>query len=527
MEKRVLIAVVLSIAVLYGYSWFMPAPPKQQGNVPKETAVQQAVAPAPVNPAPTSPVPATAGTEREVTVETDYMTAVLTTRGAGIKKVVLKQYKDSAGAAGKPVAIVRELSGSTLASAATGFDIPSDPVFTVTGDSLVVSGDETRELVFTYVSPQGLVLKKIFTFKGAAYGIQVREQVENSGGARQSGNLRLILTSRIDTAEEGKSYGTYGAVTYAEEKLLSDTVKDISKGAKSYSQSVLWTGFQDTYFVTAILSQNGSIGTVQLQRAPADHIQNVVTSPLLTLNPGESAAVSYKAYLGPKDLDILKAQGNRLEEVIDFGWFSSLAKPLLYAMKYFYNYTGNYGVAIIIITVILKLLFFPLTHKSYKSMKEMQKIQPKMNELREKYKNDRDAMNRAVMELYKTHKVNPLGGCLPMLVQIPVFFALYKALMYSIELRHAPFMLWIVDLSAKDPYYVTPIIMGVTMFIQQKMTPTNMDPMQAKIMLALPVVFTFMFLNFPSGLVLYWLVNNVLTIAQQAYINKSLGTAEA
>ena len=205
------------------------------------------------------------------------------------------------------------------------------------------------------------------------------------------------------------------------------------------------------------------------------------------------------------------------------GWFSAVAKPLLTALKFFYRYVHNYGIAIIIVTVIIKILFYPLTYKSYKSMKEMQKIQPKMAELKEKYKNDRDAMNKAVMELYKTHKVNPLGGCLPMLVQMPIFVALYRALMYSIELRHAPFMLWIQDLSTKDPYYVTPIIMGATMFIQQKMTPaTGMDPAQAKMMLALPVVFTVMFLNMPAGLVLYWLVNNILTIAQQMYINKLL-----
>ncbi len=179
--------------------------------------------------------------------------------------------------------------------------------------------------------------------------------------------------------------------------------------------------------------------------------------------------------------------------------------------------------AIIIITVIIKILFYPLTFKSYKSMKEMQKVQPMMAKLKEKYKDDRDGLNRAIMELYKEHKVNPLGGCLPMLVQMPIFIALYRALMSSIELRHVPFMLWIHDLSAKDPYYVTPLVMGATMFIQQKMTPpTGMDPMQAKMMMALPVVFTVMFINLPSGLVLYWLVNNVLTIAQQAYIHKLL-----
>ena len=253
------------------------------------------------------------------------------------------------------------------------------------------------------------------------------------------------------------------------------------------------------------------------------HVEDVISSPPITLNPGEAFTLTYKLYFGPKDLDILKAQGNELEKVIDFGWFSAVAKPLLYSLKFFYGYVHNYGIAIIIVTVIIKMLFYPLTYKSYKSMKEMQKIQPKMTALKEKYKNDRDAMNKAVMELYKTHKVNPLGGCLPMLVQMPIFIALYRALMSSIELRHAPFMLWIHDLAAKDPYYVTPIIMGGTMFLQQKMTPTvGMDPAQAKMMMALPVVFTVMFINMPSGLVLYWLVNNILTIAQQMYINKLL-----
>jgi YidC/Oxa1 family membrane protein insertase len=230
--------------------------------------------------------------------------------------------------------------------------------------------------------------------------------------------------------------------------------------------------------------------------------------------------VTHRLFVGPKDIDILKSQGNSLEQSLDLGWFTVIAKPLLYTLKFFNGYVGNYGIAIIIITIILKVLFFPLTHKSYKSMKDMQKIQPKMAALKEKYKDDRDAMNKAVMELYREHKVNPMGGCLPMVVQIPVFFALYKALMFSIELRHAPFFLWVTDLADKDPYYVTPVIMGITMFVQQKMTPSQMDPIQQKMMLALPVVFTFMFLSFPSGLVLYWLVNNILTIGQQMYINK-------
>jgi YidC/Oxa1 family membrane protein insertase len=268
-----------------------------------------------------------------------------------------------------------------------------------------------------------------------------------------------------------------------------------------------------------------------LKKNTAGFFESIVTSPQFTVNPGQSVTVTHRLFVGPKDIDVLKEQGNSLEQSLDLGWFTVIAKPLMYTLKFFYKYVGNYGIAIIIITVILKALFFPLTHKSYKSMKGMQKIQPEMTKLREKYKDDRDAMNKAVMELYREHKVNPMGGCLPMVVQIPVFFALYKSLMFSIELRHAPFLLWITDLAGPDnlfgqllhiPFVIgpLPILMGISMFVQQKMTPSQMDPMQQKMMLALPVVFTFMFLSFPSGLVLYWLVNNVLTIGQQMYINK-------
>jgi len=336
----------------------------------------------------------------------------------------------------------------------------------------------------------------------------------------------LQLRNKADAKEGDSRYEVHGPVTLADNAVDAPKIKDLLKGAKQYPRNISWTGFGDKYFFSGVLAKEGSIAAVTVTNANG-YVETAISSPPLNVPPGGTAVVADKIFIGPKALDILKAQGSGLEAAIDLGWFSMLAKPLLHSLKFFYDYTHNYGVAIIIITIILKLVFFPLTHKSYKSMKEMQKLQPKMTELREKFKNDRDAMNKAIMELYQTHKVNPLGGCLPMIVQIPVFFALYKALMFSVELRHAPFMLWITDLSGKDPYYVTPIIMGVTMFIQQKMTPTNMDPMQAKMMLALPVVFTFMFLNFPSGLVLYWLVNNILTIAQQMYINKSLHDAEA
>jgi len=194
--------------------------------------------------------------------------------------------------------------------------------------------------------------------------------------------------------------------------------------------------------------------------------------------------------------------------------------PMLTFLNYINTFVNNYGIAIIILTILIKIAFWPLGNKSYKSMKEMQKLQPELTAIREKYKDDKQKAGQETMALYKSHKVNPLGGCLPMVVQIPVFFALYKTLMYAIELRHAPFFWWIQDLSDKDPYYITPIIMGATMFIQQKMSPPAGDPMQQKIMLVLPVVFTFLFLTFPSGLVIYWLFNNILSIGQQYYIMK-------
>jgi YidC/Oxa1 family membrane protein insertase len=254
------------------------------------------------------------------------------------------------------------------------------------------------------------------------------------------------------------------------------------------------------------------------------------------VRPLDGVTARYTLYMGPRDLEDLKVLDKDLERALSFGWTDIIAKPLLHLLRFFNQYIHNWGVSIILLTILVKIAFWPLTHKSYKSMKEMQKLQPRMAKIREKYKNDRQQMNKEVMGLYKTYKVNPMSGCLPMVIQIPVFFALFRILGSAIELRHAPFMLWINDLSAPDrlfnfafsipfmkPPYGIPVLtllMGASMFIQQKMTPTPGDPTQAKIMLFLPLIFTFMFINFPSGLVLYWLVNNVLSIGQQYRIHR-------
>ncbi len=530
MEKRVLIAVILSIAVMYGYSVLFPAPkpavqPGKGAQQAMSSAVRQpsAAVGSVIPNIPAAPITA-ALPEKDVTVDTDLYSAVFSSRGAALKKFTLKKYRVTATAGAPQVTLVNEdvPTNYTLRTVAQGFTLPADAVYSTNAGSMHLEKGATGTLEFILTTPQGLTFRRTFTLHADSYEIDLNEQVGNGTSVKQEGVLQLIEKTHVEPTKGDSRFEAHGPVILTDNSVQLLKVTDLAKGAKQYDKGILWSGYADKYFLSAVLASDGSIANVRLQESQ-NFVEDVISSPQLSLNPGEARSIAYRLYFGPKDLDILKAQGARLDEVIDFGWFSAIAKPLLYSLKFFYKYTGNYGVAIIIITVIIKILFYPLTFKSYKSMKEMQKIQPMMAKLKDKYKDDRDGLNRAVMELYREHKVNPLGGCLPMLVQMPIFIALYRALMSSIELRHAPFILWIHDLSAKDPYYVTPLVMGATMFIQQKMTPpTGMDPAQAKMMMALPVVFTVMFINLPSGLVLYWLVNNVLTIAQQAYINKLL-----
>ncbi|MBI1919990.1 MAG: membrane protein insertase YidC [Geobacter sp.] len=524
MEKRTIIAVGLSIAVFLLFNFLFPTPKQKPAPVNPPAQTAQAVTTAQPTGAQSSQTAPPAA--QDVTVETDLYTAVFTSQGGRLKKFVLKKYSETPSPNARPVTLFEGKTPDAYALGTQSRELALDPnaLYNVSADKLLVKQGEKKELAFTLATPQGYQLRKVYTFDGSGYGVSLTHQLQGAAAAGKVSDLGLTLTFQPDPNVKVSQFDIYGPATFSEEKARFDTLKDLGKGPKAYDKGVLWTSFGDKYFLQAVIADNSSIASTRITQLPNSNVQTLIALPPLALNPGQAVSVNHRLYFGPKDLDILKAQGSRLESAIDFGWFSVIAKPLLYGMKFLYGYVQNYGVAVIIITVILKLIFFPLTHKSYKSMKQMQKLQPKMTAIREKYKSDRDAMNREIMKLYQEHKVNPLGGCLPMLVQIPVFFALYKALMFSIELRHAPFMLWITDLSAKDPYYITPIIMGVTMFVQQKMTPSNMDPMQQKIMLALPVVFTFMFLNFPSGLVLYWLVNNILTIGQQYYINKSLGT---
>ena len=526
MEKRAFLAVVLSIVVFYIFSMVMGPDKKQVSPVSPQpaapaaaTAVQTAVTPSPTSvlqPAPAS------GLQKDVRVDTDLYTAVFSSRGGALKSMTLKRYREQNSPAASLVTLGNNTDPAllTFSTRANGFNLSDSAYYTADAETVMIHGNETRQLTFTCISGQGFTVRKVYSFGADTYGIKLETQVLNNSAAAMVGTIQQVMTYTSEAKVKDNRFDTAGSYLYADTALQTDKAKDVASATKKYDKNVQWAGFADKYFLSAILAEKNSIASVDVKKNAAGFMESIVSAPQVTINPGQSVTVTHRLFVGPKDIDILKAQGNDLVQSLDLGWFTVLAKPLLYTLKFFYRYVGNYGIAIIIITIILKALFFPLTHKSYKSMKDMQKIQPKMAALKEKYKDDRDAMNKAVMELYREHKVNPLGGCLPMVVQIPVFFALYKALMFSIELRHAPFFFWVTDLADKDPYYVTPVIMGITMFVQQKMTPSQMDPMQQKMMLALPVVFTFMFLSFPSGLVLYWLVNNILTIGQQMYINK-------
>jgi YidC/Oxa1 family membrane protein insertase len=315
-----------------------------------------------------------------------------------------------------------------------------------------------------------------------------------------------------------------GVGVYTEkEKFHKITFSDIEKGKASYPKTSEdgWIAMLQHYFLGAWLPKNGTPREFYARRVDNLTAAGVIV-PAPKVEPGATATVSVPLYAGPQEQDKLAKLAPGLDLSVDYGWLTIIAVPLFWLLSWFYQWVGNWGVAIIILTVIIKLLFYPLSEASYRSMAKMRVLAPKLQRLKEQYGEDRQRMQQAMMEMYKTEKINPLGGCLPIVVQIPVFIALYWVLLASVELRHAPFMLWINDLSRPDPWFILPLLMGSTMIIQTRLNPVPPDPIQAKVMKIMPVAFSVFFFFFPAGLVLYWLVNNVLSIAQQWNINRVL-----
>lgn len=367
----------------------------------------------------------------------------------------------------------------------------------------------------TFSGSQGdVVVTKKYTLNDDDYLIKGELIINNTGQKTVTVPVQSGIGDHAVSGFEGDRYTFQGALMFNGKKLKKEKDEDLDETLNV--DKPLWLGYMSKYYMIGIAQEydKGSI-------APSNGSAVVTGDKELRLNPGAREVVEFSAFAGPKEYDLLKSYGLKFEKAIDFGIFSFIAIPMLKFLKMIYGVVQNYGIAIILLTLVIKIVTFPLTQKSMVSMKKMSSLQPKMQEIKDKYKGDKEKTNQATMEMYKKEGVNPLGGCLPMVLQIPIFFALYKTLLLSIELQGAPFGLWITDLALKDPYYITPVLMGATMFLQQKMTPsTATDPLQKKIFMYMPVVFTFLFLTFPAGLVVYWLTNNVLSIAQQYLINK-------
>jgi len=521
-NKRVILAVVLSLAVLVGWNFLFPA----QTPAPKtDTQPQQQATTAP---APAAPTPAAENLQtfaptpgKKVTVDTPLFRAVFNAAGGVLEQFSLKQYRQTIKADSPLVDLI---NAKAQVKAPLGLILNGAPTWqnvewALEGDNLTMNAGGSGTLVFTGRLGD-TIIKRTLTFVGDSYMIGEKLSLSNTGSAPILNRLSMTVAAERLSAEgdsynptQAAFYDTSGLELFSNEKKLAEGVAD--------EKVVKWGAVMSNYFLVGIIPDTeGLHGKAKIEEGV---FRVAVDKDGIEIPAGGRTDLSISYYLGPKAPKFLSMAPANLSAAIDYGWFDFIAKPLLKLLHFFYNYVGNYGVAIILLTVLIKAIFWPLSHKSYKSMEQMKRLQPLLSQLREKYKGDRQKMNEEMMQLYKTYKVNPAGGCLPMIVQIPVFFGLYQALLHSIELRHAAFiptlpfthMIWLADLSAKDPFYITPLIMGATMFLQQKMTPAPGDPTQAKVMLLMPVIFTFMFLNFPSGLVVYWLVNNVISIAQQ------------
>ena len=577
-DKKVVIATVLLVGWLMIYTAFIAPKPEPAPEIDltgqeeqlteaekaaRETAAgglndpEAADAPSPASaPAPAAPVVTESGLTpdpalppavpvsqeaipvQEVTIDNELITAVLTNRGGRIKSLGLKKYRQTIDKDSPFYDMVPKFESAD--KLVGGVVFASEQLRIEEDLPMRIVESDGQRVVFEGTSPRGLTLRKEYTFESGKYSITERIKLTNNTGQAIEGRLSASLYQPVIVAPSGGCGGMgCGAADYStikntayfarrslERDQLNKTVKALAELRQNNQEPVIkvnsgvfWTGFDDSYFLAALVATSPEqTGLTLMGGETGSWLETTLDLEKTSLSAGESREQELVIYLGPKTKETLLASGYDLVQSLDYGWFGAISDVLVVVLKFFYKHTHNWGIAIILLTFIVKILLYPLTLKSFKSMGEMSRLQPLIKELRERHKNDKTKLNEETMKLYKEHGVNPAGGCLPMLLQFPVFIAFYRALQQSIELRHAGFMFWIDDLAAPDPYFITPIIMGATQWLSQKMTPTSADPAQAKMMQLMPVFFTIMFLNFPSGLVLYWLMNNVLTIAQQKWI---------
>jgi YidC/Oxa1 family membrane protein insertase len=531
--QRLILLVIFSFSLLMLWeAWEKEKRPKPPPTAPTE---QQGV-PAPAKPVPPAGKPSAAvpGAEAAkgevVRVSTDLVVAEIDTLGGTLKRVELVRHKDSKDLSKNLVLLGSERQYEAQSGLA-GEGGPNHRTLwrAEQGERALAPGRDEVTVQLVAAGKDGLEVRKSYTFKRNSYLVDVVLEVRNPGAAPVAAYAYFQLTHdgkpETNTTTVAETFGAQSFIGFAaytdERKFEKIHLSDLDKGKADYVKQATngWLAFVQHYFVSAWLPPQGLPRDYAAEKRPDGTYAARAMVPV-SVAPGASAAVNVPLYVGPQEQRRLQAAAPGLDLVVDYGWLAIIAWPLFWLLEKFYALSGNWGVAIILLTVLIKLVFFPLSAASYKSMAKMKLITPRLQKLREMYAHDRQKMNQAMMELYKTEKINPLGGCFPIVVQIPVFIALYWVLLAAIELRHAPFMLWIKDLSALDPYYVLPILMTATMVLQTRMNPVPPDPVQARVMQIMPFVFSIFFFFFPAGLVLYWLVNNILSIAQQWQIQR-------
>lgn len=535
--KRLILFVIFSFSILMLWeAWQrdrLPETPAVAQQQPQDASVPQAVTGETVQ----NELPAESGFQLEsaqrIEVKTDLFRAEIDTLGGDLRQLELLQHRASGDSeenftlmsdSGKPMIYVAQsgLIGNNLPNHKKLFSSPASSYE-------LKQGQDWLEVRLNWTGEDGIQVDKIYTFHRNSYIVDLAYEIRNNSSQTLSPSVYYQIIHDKESNQGSAMMPTFtgGAFYTAEENFTKLPFDDMAEEDLLLNTKNGWIGLVQHYFVSAWIPKEGMSRVFYTRQLSNDIFSIGSKSALGNIAPGTSLSVNARLYAGPQSQENLEATAPGLEYTVDYGWLTIIASPLFWILSAIEKLVGNWGVAIIILTILIKLAFYPLSAASYRSMAHMRELAPRLQRMKEQYGDDRQKFQQAMIELYRKEKINPMGGCLPILVQIPVFIALYWVLLASVELRHAPFMLWIDDLSAPDPYYVLPILMGATMIIQTRLNPTPPDPLQARIMMIMPIVFSVFFFFFPAGLVLYWLVNNILSIAQQWQINRSTELAAA
>lgn len=528
-QRNILLIALALVSFLLFQQWQVAKNPTPQ---PVEQAQSSSTLPAPSFADELDPAPAQQASAKTITVTTDVLTLSIDTVGGDVIQADLNQYSNELDSADPFVLLKNEPGHQFIAQSGLvgpqGIDLSSTnrPLYAVNGDSFTLTDGQDELRVPMTFTANGLEYTKTFIVKRGSYAVDVEYDIVNKSGTNATFGMYAHLRQNLLDAGGSITMPTYRGGAYSTEDTRYKKYSFEDMQDRNLSLNLVdgqgWAAMIQHYFASAWIPRNEP-GTNLYTRVIGNLGDIGVRMPNKTIADGDSAKLQATLWVGPKLQDQMAQVAPNLDLVVDYGWLWFIAKPLHSLLSFIQSFVGNWGVAIICLTFIVRGAMYPLTKAQYTSMAKMRMLQPKLQAMRERIGDDRQRMSQEMMELYKKEKVNPLGGCLPLILQMPIFIALYWALMESVELRHSPFFGWITDLSAQDPYYILPLLMGASMFMIQKMSPTTVtDPMQQKIMTFMPVMFTFFFLFFPSGLVLYWLVSNVVTLIQQSLIYKAL-----